>query len=516
MIKALASNTMNHGGRVLILFLLFLLALYQFSSTGFTGFAAVCLIPAVIIFVFLAVKHQNALFWYIFTANYFVMGLQRYGYIPPSVPITAVTVLPQLLLLMAILINPRPGKNKMGTPMLLAILLWTAYLVLQLFNETCGLPISVGNWLTNMNFYSFYFIISYILINKIVNTPKNIMRFMRIWACFSIAAAFWAWRQKTFGWDNTEWIWLMSGAMRTHIIGGSIRYFSFFSDAATFGCTIAASAVIFFIIALTTKLKKDKILFGISGLFCSYGFFVSGTRTALVCFIMGIFLYIFLSKSLKLALFVTIAGGLFVFFLAGTNIGNGNMQIRRMRSAFDTKDASKNVRDINKEALKKYLRDAPFGMGINIDENTIPAFNKFKVVYQTPNDSTYVFFWQRTGIVGVYVFSIMNIIILVGGCLITLLRLKSKNCKGIAAGFCCAFIAIQVGGYANHILLQYPNIILFYGGMAIVYLMPAIEEDFIKFEEEKIAIQEEKRRLRLEKLENMRVKPWYSWIYKYL
>ena len=86
--------------------------------------------------------------------------------------ITAVTVLPQLLLLMAILINPRPGKNRMGTPMLLAILLWTAYLVLQLFNETCGLPISVGNWLTNMNFYSFYFIISYILINKIVNTPK--------------------------------------------------------------------------------------------------------------------------------------------------------------------------------------------------------------------------------------------------------------------------------------------------------------------------------------------------------
>jgi len=155
MTRAFASNTVNYGGRVLILFLLFLLALYQFSSTGFTGFAAVCMIPAVLIFVFLAIKHQNALFWYIFTMNYFVMGLQRYGYIP--VPVTAVTVLPQLLLLMAIVIIPREGKNKTVTPMLLGILLWTGYLFLQLFNETCGLPVSVSNWLTNMNFYAFYF-----------------------------------------------------------------------------------------------------------------------------------------------------------------------------------------------------------------------------------------------------------------------------------------------------------------------------------------------------------------------
>lgn len=514
MTGAFTSYTRNHGGRVIVLFLLFLLALYQFSSTGLTGFAAVCMIPAVLIFLYLAFKHQNALFWYIFTMNYFVMGLQRYGYIP--VPVTVVTVLPQLLLLIAILIFPRNGKNNMGTPMLLGIILWTGYLVLQLFNQTCGLPISVGDWLANMNFFAFYFILTYILINKIVNTPKNIMRFLRLWAYFSIAAAFWAWRQKTFGWDNTEWGWLMGGGMRTHIIGGSIRYFSFFSDAATFGCNMGAVAAAFYIMTLTTKLKKDKILFGIAGACSTFGFFASGTRSGLVCFMVGIFLYVFLAKSVKLTLTVLLAAGLFVFLLAGTNIGNGNMQIRRMRTAFDTNDASKNVRDMNKEALKKYLQDAPFGMGINIDEGSIPAFNKFKVVYETSNDSTYVFFWQRTGIVGVYVFAAMNIIILVGGCFIALFRLRSKSCKGIAAGLCCAFLAIQAGGYTNHILLQYPNIILFYGGMSIVYLLPAIEQDYIDDENNRYALYEEKKRIRLEKIEKMRVKPWYSWIYKYL
>ena len=506
---AFTSYTNNIGGRVIVLFLLFLLALYLLATSGLTAFAAVCMIPAIALFIFLAIKHQNALFWYIFTINYFVMGLQRYGFIP--IQVTMVTVLPQLLLMMAIIIMPRKGNNTLATPMLLVILLWTFYLIIQVFNDTVGIPVSIGDWLTNLNFYAFYFILAYVLVSKIINTPENVMRFLRIFAWFSMIAVFWAWRQKTFGWDKSEWAWLVGGAMRTHIIGGSIRYFSFFSDAANFGCNMGASAALFYILALTSKLKKDKLLFSITGALCTYGFFASGTRSGLVCFIVGIFLYVFLAKSFKLTATVLILGGAFIFFLAFTNIGNGNMQIRRMRTAFDSNDASKSVRDMNKQALKKYLQDAPFGMGININESTIPAFNKFKVVYETSNDSTYVFFWQRTGIVGVYIFAVMNIIILIGGCFISLFRLKNKACKGIAAALCCGFLGIQAGGYANHILLQYPNIILFYGGMSIIYLLPAIEPDYIAYEEKKYAIQEEKKRLKKEKREKSRVKTWLTW-----
>jgi len=505
MIKTFASyKKSGFGGRAIVLFLLFLLSLYNFKIMGITGMALICMIPAGLAFLGLSLKRQNTLFWFVFTMNYFVMGLQRYGYIP--VPVTVVTLGPQLLLLISFVVtSSKNQKNSLFTPMLLGIIIWTLYLVLQLFNHTCGLPTSVPHWLQNMNFFSFYFIIAYVLISKIVNTPENVMRFMRLWAYFSIAAAYWAWRQKTFGWDAAENAWLMSGAMRTHIIGGSIRYFSFFSDAATFGCNMGAAAVTFWVVFLTSKLKKDRILFGISAAATTYGMFTSGTRSGLMCFLVGLALYILLSKSVKLAAPVVIAGGLFVFFLAFTKIGDGNMLIRRMRTAFDTNDASKNVRDINKEALKKYLRDAPFGMGINIDEGRIPAFNKFKVVYETSNDSTYVFFWQRTGIVGVYVFAFMNILILAGGCIVTLTRLRTKLCQGIAGGISCAFLAINAGGYANHILLQYPNLILFYGGMAIVYLLPAIEDDFEAWENREIEKAKEKERLKLEKKKASRV-----------
>jgi hypothetical protein len=336
-------------------------------------------------------------------------------------------------------------------------------------------------------------------VTSLIRTPERIALLFRIWAYLSIAAAFWVWRQKTFGWDNAEWAWLLSGGMRTHLIGGSIRYFSFFTDAATFGCCLAASAVVFYIRALNTKIKKDRILFLITALLSTYAFFMSGTRTALACFIVGVALYVVLSKSLKIAIPVGILGGLFFFIMAFTTIGESNMQIRRMRSAFNPEDKSANVRDVNKAALKKYLQDAPFGMGMNIDEGKVPANHKYKIVYETSNDSTYVYMWQRVGIVGAILFAIVNGLILIGGCYTTMFVLKGKETTSIGAAYCCAFLSIQVGGYMNEILLQFPNLLLYYGGMAIVYLLPDIEEEFNQFEIKRLAKQEEERQIKLEK-----------------
>ena len=122
----------NHlEGRVIVLFLLFLFALYLLTKSGFVAYTAICIIPAIAVFIFLALKHQNALFWYIFSINYFVMGLSRYGYIP--IQVTIVTILPQVLLILALIIHPRKGKNSLGTPMLFAILIWALYLIIQVF-----------------------------------------------------------------------------------------------------------------------------------------------------------------------------------------------------------------------------------------------------------------------------------------------------------------------------------------------------------------------------------------------
>lgn len=215
--------------------------------------------------------------------------------------------------------------------------------------------------------------------------------------------------------------------------------------------------------------------------------------------IAGFMVFIVLSKSIRIIVPVSIVFGLFIGLLMFTNIGNGNNQIRRMRSAFNPEDASANVRDINKEAISKYMKDAPWGIGIGIFEQDIPAWNKFKIVSQIPPDSEYVFIWVRTGKIGVTWFIICNIIMLMGACCIVFFRIKNRSLRGIGAAYCSAFVAIHLGGYANQILMQFPNVLIFYGGLTIVYLLPKMEKEFQAYEDKEFAKQEEKKRLRLEK-----------------
>ena len=87
----------------------------------------------------------------------------------------------------------------------------------------------------------------------------------------------------------------------------------------------------------------------------------------------------------------------------------------------------------------------------------------------------------------------------VGACRVVLFKLMNKSLIGIGAGLCSAFVAIQLGGYANQVLMQFPNCLIFYGGLSIVYVLPYIEPEWIKYESRLLAEQEEKKRIKLEK-----------------
>ena len=300
---------------------------------------------------------------------------------------------------------------------------------------------------------------------------------------------------------NAEKIWMETRGRTTHIINGGtlIRYFSTFSDAANYGCHAAAAALAFFIFGITNKIKRAKIFFILTGLAVTWGMFQSGTRTGIFCLGAGFVVYIFLSKSVKIAVPFSILFSIMTFLLVFTTIGNGNQQIRRMRSAFNKDDASANVRDINKEAIKKYIRDIPWGIGLGMSAQNVPANNKFNKLSTIPPDSEYVFIWVHTGPIGVSVFAFCMFLIFVGGCRVVLFKLKNKTLIGIGAGYCCAFVAINLGGYANQVLFQYPNGLTFFGGMAIVYILPYLEPEWENYENMRLAQIKEKKRLKLEK-----------------
>ena len=149
--------------------------------------------------------------------------------------------------------------------------------------------------------------------------------------------------------------------------------------------------------------------------------------------------------------------------------------------------------------------DAPWGVGIGLESGDVPAFNKFKLITQVPPDSEYVYIWVRTGKIGLTVFIVTTIVMFLGACFIVLFRIRNNSLRGVGVAFTAAFFTIHLGGYANQILMQFPNVLIFYGGLALVYALPSMEEEWNNWEEKELAKQEERKRLRLEKKRASRV-----------
>ena len=479
--RSISEYNKENGGRVLLLFLLFIIAIYQMVHAGLNGFAIIALSPLLVLLTITTFRYKGIVFWTLFIINYFLMGAQLYVNMP--FPTSLPCEMLELLLIAMIVYDYEQFSFKgMGNLMFAAIMLWVLFICLEMFNDTCNLGYHISEWYSEARLICFHILYVYIIFFVFLHDYKKIMKFLYVWAALSIFAGYWAWRQKTFGFNPEEWRWLWAVGMRTHFVNGTIRYFSFFSDAANFGCSIAAASVFFLILGLTAREKWERIFFGIAGVVSMYGMFTSGTRTAIACFLLGGLVYVFLSKSVKIAIPVSIAGLLFYFVMAFTEIGNGNPMIRRMRTAFDRKDASASVRHINQDVMRKYIKDAPWGIGMGAP--SIPARNKYNIVSHIPTDSTYVHIWVHTGIIGINVFLISTFLMFAGACYITVFRLKSKVLSGLGAASCCGFAAMQLGGYGNLILFQYPNVILFYGALTIVYILPHIEADYLKLEEE--------------------------------
>ena len=500
----LKTFTKENGGRVSLLLLLFLLAIYEFISAGFPAFAVICISPLLVLFVLASFRYRMFVFWLLISINYFIQLKDLSLPIPMSLPNELFEI---ILIVLAIIDVKNAHFERLGNMMFFALILWCGFCTLQVLNNTCNLGINVGSWYTGARMVAFQLMYAFIVFTLYIDKPKILITYLCVWGAFALFAVFWVWKQQNIGLTQAENIWLNTRGSSTHILNGGtlIRYFSIYSDAANFGIGIASTAVAFIIFGITAKIKKYKYFFLLIGFACAWGMFPSGTRTAIACFIAGMGAYIFVSKSVKIAIPFSIAFGLFVFILAFTSIGNSNQSIRRMRTAFDKNDASKGAREVNQEAIKKYMKDAPWGIGLGMAVENVPANNKFQKMAKVPPDSEYVFIWIRTGVVGITLFLITTAIMFICACWIVMFTLKNSSLRGIGAGLCCAFISQQLGGYGNQVLMQFPNGLVFYGGLSIVFVLPWIEKEWIDFENKLLVKQEEKKRLKLEKKKASRV-----------
>ena len=507
MTRDFATYTQENRGRALLLFLLFGLAIWQFVNAGFSAFAMVCMSPMIVLAIYAAFTWRMSAFWALFAINYTVMFFGKQQMLPHGIPTSLYNEMLELLLIGIAIVDAReePKFERTANLMLYALIVWCGYCTLEVLNDTCDLGINVANWYSGARLMAYQLLYIFLVFSLYVSTPKIIHQYLWVWAVFSLFSVFWTWKQQKLGFTTPENIWMETIGRSTHIVNGITRYFSTFNDAATYACNAAAAAVAFFIFSITTKIKRDRYFFMLTAFAIVWGMFASGTRTAIICLFAGIIVYVVLSKSVKIAVPVILLAGLAYAFLAFTDIGQGNAQIRRMRSAFNKNDASANVRTINQAAIRKYIQDAPWGIGLGTNYENVPANNKFRKLSTIPPDSEYVYICVHAGPIGITTFIITMLIMLGGACWITMFRLKSRSLMGIGAGLTCAFVSIQLGGYANQILMQFPNCLIFYGGLSIVYILPFIEKEWTELEEKRFADQQERERLKLEKKKASRV-----------
>ncbi len=151
------SYTHEHGGRVATLFLLFLLAIYIFITSGFTGFAFVCATPLIILFAYIAFKQSYIIFWTLLIVNYNVQFFSFNEWLPNGIPLSAYNELIEITLIAIAIIDIRKDHHwgRAINMMSFAILLWVLLCALEIFNDTCRLGINVNAWFIGFRLIAF-------------------------------------------------------------------------------------------------------------------------------------------------------------------------------------------------------------------------------------------------------------------------------------------------------------------------------------------------------------------------
>lgn len=413
------------------------------------------------------------------------MGASRYNLIP--IPISAIIDSIFALLMIATILKSAFNKAswELSRNAFTGVsLIWFLFCFIQIMNNTTG-SINIGNWYQGVRSMAVYPLITAILVPLLIKQYKQIQWFLMLWAFLSILGAVKGYWQRNQGFDPYELSWLYNYGGRTHLIRTGIRYFSFFSDAATFGASMGLSLVAFSIAALYCKNNFQKIYYLIAALAGGYGMIISGTRGSLAIPFAGYALFVLISKNWKMIL-----SGVFILvtsfvFLNLTNIGNDNMFIRRMRSAFDTNDASFQARMINRESLSKDMEQLPMGLGIGISQGTVSSNNRFYITASTPPDSWYVTIWTRTGIIGLSVYLCVLAFTIIYGSYLLMFKIKNKELRGIMTGMLCGVFGVMISAYGGDCYTQFPNGILIYTCQTLVLISPYFDKALTKQQEER-------------------------------
>ncbi len=441
-----------------------LLIAYLTPTKGLMAGIVVSLLP-IALYVFIQfVKNPRLPFILVIIANYLIMGLARYdANIPGGIVIDSLLILTVSILIIRTLNRSTKWSNSWDSYILLSSV-WLIYCLLLFFNPSSN----SSNWAAGIRGIAVYIFLFPFLAFILFDKYKFLRLFLFIWAWLTLFAVLKVMIQKYIGFDGAEkyWLYALDGA-RTHIIYSGTRYFSFFTDAAAFGCSMGLSVTVFSIYSRFCEQKSHKIFYMLVAAVAFFGMMASGTRAAIFIIFAGYVVFILLSKQWKIISSGTVLILLTLFFFKYTTIGQGNAEIRRMRTAFHKEqDASYQVRYVNQDKMKIFMKDHPLGVGIGNAKRA----GEGDLMSNLPTDSSLILIWIETGVVGLVIFLSIFFYTLFRGAYDVFFRIRHRELKGAMLAMLAGISGMLVAGYGSEILQQFPNGPIIYMCMAFVFM----------------------------------------------
>ena len=413
---------------------------------------AFMLLPVFALLGFAFALRPHATLWLYIAVNYYILGLTRYVDLKGGMLMMGFSV----LLLVVLFVSQWLGKVEWRRGFNQLTLYWTIWFVYC--TVLAFLPSAhFDAWMIAINLYAFIPLLLVFAVPIIFRRYRDLKIFLFVFSLLTLTAVCKALWQKTVGFDTAEKIFLyQEGGASTHIIWSGTRYFSFFTDAANFGSGMVFSMVVFSIASVYVRgwLRFYYLAVAVAA---AYGFGLSGTRSAVIVPFVGYALYILTTKNKRILLAGVVTLAILFGFFKFTHIGDGNVMIYRIRSAFNpTEDASFQVRLENQERLRRVMADKPFGVGLGLGGGKASRFDDTAVTSWIATDSWYVMVWVETGAVGAVLYLVLNALILGVGAWRIMFRIRDPQLKGLLGALLAGAGGMMAGCYANEIM-NFPN-----------------------------------------------------------
>jgi hypothetical protein len=435
-----------------------------FVSKTITGVLLVVGVLGAIYFIHQVIKKPSLALTVMFALSFILLGLTRFVSAPFGLVIDVMICVTWVIIFFKGFNEADWSVKKSSLSICMSI--WMLYNLLQLANPEM---LSAEAWMYAVRGLALYSFLLIPLIFLIYNQKKDYERFIQVWFVASIIIGLYGAKQHLFGVYVFEQRWLDAGAGVQHVLWGRLRVFSFLSDAGQFGASQGQAGTVAIIFAVNEEDRKKKIFYWMTGFICLFGMAISGTRGAMFVPIGGFALYMLLCKDIKIMAIGGFVGVVLGYLLVFTMFMNSNATIARMRSAFDTKDASMSVRSVNRAMLDDYLISRPFGGGVGSAGFWGNRFTPGTFLADFQTDGQYIRIKAETGVVGLYIY-LGTLLFILGNLIWITWNTKDPKLHQQIAALTCGCAGMMIANYGNAYTGQIPSNLVFFFCMSFVYL----------------------------------------------